>query len=127
MNVMLTGGMGYIGSHIAVQLASLGYGVVIYDNLSNSNEDVLTKLETIIGSPVIFVRGDVRETDKLSKTLCGHKIDSVIHLAGLKAVGDSVDDPSSYYDNNISGAISLVKAMELSKVNNLIFSRCRDS
>ena len=84
MNVMLTGGMGYIGSHIAVQLASLGHGVLIYDNLSNSSEDVLTQLETIIGSPVMFVRGDVRETDKLSKILCDHKIDSVIHLAGLK-------------------------------------------
>ena len=122
MNVMLTGGMGYIGSHIAVQLASLGHGVLIYDNLSNSSEDVLTQLETIIGSPVIFVRGDVRETDKLSKILCDHKIDSVIHLAGLKAVGDSVNDPISYYDSNISGAISLIKAMELSGVDNLIFS-----
>lgn len=122
MNVMLTGGMGYIGSHIAVQLASLGHRVLIYDNLSNSSEDVLTQLETIIGSPVMFTRGDVRETEKLSKVLCDHKIDSVIHLAGLKAVGDSVNDPSGYYDNNISGAISLVKAMELSKVDNLIFS-----
>ena len=122
MNIMLTGGMGYIGSHIAVQLASLGHGVLIYDNLSNSSEDVLTQLETIIGSPVMFVRGDVRETDKLSKILCDHKINTVIHLAGLKAVGDSVNDPSGYYDNNISGAISLLKAMELSKVDNLIFS-----
>ena len=122
MNVMLTGGMGYIGSHIAVKLASLGYGILIYDNLSNSNEDVLNQLETIIGSPVTFVRGDVRETDKLSKILSDHKVDSVIHLAGLKAVGDSVNDPSIYYENNISGAISLLKAMELSQVDNLIFS-----
>ena len=122
MNVMLTGGMGYIGSHIAAQLASLGHRVLIYDNLSNSSEDVLTQLETIIGSPVMFARGDVRETDKLSKILGDHKIDSVIHLAGLKSVNDSVNDPSGYYGNNISGAISLLKAMELSKVDNLIFS-----
>ena len=119
---MLTGGMGYIGSHIAVQLASLGHRVLIYYNLSNSSEDVLTQLETIIGSPVMFARGDVRETDKLSKILGDHKIDSVIHLAGLKSVNDSVNDPSGYYGNNISGAISLLKAMELSKVDNLIFS-----
>lgn len=122
MNIMLTGGMGYIGSHIAVQLAALGHKVLIYDNLSNSSEDVLTQVESIIGSPVIYVRGDIRETNKLSKTLCENNIDSVIHLAGLKAVGDSSNDPSSYYDNNISGAISLIKAMELSDVNNLIFS-----
>lgn len=122
MNVMLTGGMGYIGSHIAVQLVLLGHGVLIYDNLSNSSEDVLTQIESIAGSAVIFVKGDVRETNKLSKALHDHKIDSVIHLAGLKAVGDSVNDPCIYYDNNISGSISLLKAMELAQVNNLIFS-----
>lgn len=122
MNVLLTGGMGYIGSHIAVQLTSFGHGVVIYDNLSNSSEDVLNQIETITGLSPAFVKGDVRETDKLVEAFCENKIDSVIHLAGLKAVGESVDDPLSYYDNNIYGAMSLLKAMELSQVDNLIFS-----
>tara|TARA_B100001093_G_scaffold513914_1_gene586808 strand:+ start:1065 stop:2087 length:1023 start_codon:yes stop_codon:yes gene_type:complete len=122
MNLMLTGGMGYIGSHIAVQLASLGHGILIYDNLSNSSKRVLTNLETITGLRITFVRGDVRETNKLIKILCDQKIDSIIHLAGLKAVGDSVIDPSAYYDNNIYGAISLLKAMESSHIDNLIFS-----
>jgi UDP-glucose 4-epimerase len=122
MNVMLTGGMGYIGSHIAIKLASFGHTVLIYDNLSNSSEDVLSQIEFIIGSPIIFIKGDIRETEKLQKIFIEHKIDSVIHLAGLKAVGDSVNNPISYYENNISGAISLIKAMELSSVDNLIFS-----
>ncbi len=122
MNVMLTGGMGYIGSHIAIKLASFGHTVLIYDNLSNSSEDILPQIEFIIGSSVTFIKGDMRETEKLQKIFKEHKIDSVIHLAGLKAVGDSVNDPISYYENNISGAISLIKAMELSSVDNLIFS-----
>jgi UDP-glucose 4-epimerase len=119
---MLTGGLGYIGSHIAVKLVALGHEILIYDNLSNSNEDILIQLETITGSSIAFIMGDVRETEKLSKALSEFEIDSVIHLAGYKAVGDSVDKPCSYYDNNISGAISLLKAIDISGVDNLIFS-----
>ena len=119
---MLTGGLGYIGSHIAVKLVALGHQVLIYDNLSNSNKDILSQLESITNSSIAFAMGDVRETYKLSKALSEFKIDSVIHLAGFKAVGDSVNEPCSYFDNNIYGAISLLKAMEISKVDNLIFS-----
>ena len=119
---MLTGGLGYIGSHIAVKLVALGHEILIYDNLSNSNEDILIQLETITGSSIAFIMGDVRETEKLSKALSEFEIDSVIHLAGYKAVGDSVDKPCSYYDTNISGAISLLKAIDISGVDNLIFS-----
>ncbi len=122
MNVMLTGGMGYIGSHIAIKLASKGHRILIYDNNSNSSEDIRSKIEFIIGSPITFVKGDIRETNKLLDSFKEHKIDSVIHLAGLKSVGDSVNDPISYYENNINGAISLIKAMEKSSVDNLIFS-----
>lgn len=119
---MLTGGLGYIGSHIAVRLISAGHEVFIYDNLSNSNLEVLDKLRIITSSNIGLIIGDVRETEKLSKALSDSEIDSVIHLAGLKAVGDSVNDPCSYYDNNISGAISLLKAMDASGINHLIFS-----
>ena len=121
-NVMLTGGMGYIGSHTAVALAEAGYEVVIYDNLSNSKASVLDRLKTITGKHFRFIEGDVRDTAKLSETLKNHNIDAVIHFAGLKAVGESVEKPINYYDNNVIGTISLLKAMHASNVKTLVFS-----
>ena len=97
---MLTGGMGYIGSHTAVVLAEAGYEVVIYDNLSNSKASVLGRLKTITGKNFRFIEGDVRDTAKLSETLKKHNIDAVIHFAGIKAVGESVEKPITYYDNS---------------------------
>jgi UDP-glucose 4-epimerase len=120
--VLLTGGMGYIGSHTAVVLTEAGHEVVLYDNLCNSKASVLDRLETIIGKRLTFIEGDVRDTDKLEGALKAHKIDAVIHFAGLKAVGESVEKPIDYYDNNVTGTISLLKAMRAADVKTLVFS-----
>jgi UDP-glucose 4-epimerase len=120
--VLLTGGMGYIGSHTAVVLTEAGHEVVLYDNLCNSKTSVLDRLETIIGKRLPFIEGDVRDTDKVEGVLKAHKIDAVIHFAGLKAVGESVEKPIDYYDNNVTGTISLLKAMRAAVVKTLVFS-----
>jgi UDP-glucose 4-epimerase len=122
MNVLLTGGTGYIGSHTAVVLSQLGYQIVLYDNLSNSSESVLEKLFQITGQQIRFVNGDVRDTELLKGTLAAHHIDAVIHFAGLKAVGESVEKPVDYYANNVQGTISLLQAMQSAKVKTLVFS-----
>jgi len=120
--VLLTGGMGYIGSHTAVVLSEAGHEVVLYDNLCNSKASVLDRLETITGKRFSFVEGDVRDTPLLGDVLKDHGIDAVIHFAGLKAVGESVEKPIEYYDNNIAGTISLLKAMRAAEVKTLVFS-----
>ena len=122
MNILLTGGMGYIGSHAAVVLTEAGHKVVLYDNLSNSKSTVLDRLESITGKRLIFIEGDVRDTPKLEQTLADHKINAVIHFAGLKAVGESVEKPIEYYENNVTGTISLLKAMRSANVKTLVFS-----
>lgn len=122
MNVLLTGGMGYIGSHTAVVLLRAGHHVVLYDNLSNSSDQVLGKLAQITTQPIPFVQGDVRDTELLKATLVGHHIDAVIHFAGLKAVGESVEKPVEYYANNVQGTISLLQAMQSVHIKTLVFS-----
>jgi len=122
MKILLTGGMGYIGSHTAIVLTDAGYDVVLYDNLSNSKSIVLDRLETITGKRLTFIEGDVRDIQKLEQTLSYHKIDSVIHFAGLKAVGESVQKPIDYYENNVTGTISLLKAMHIENIKNIVFS-----
>lgn len=122
MNVLLTGGMGYIGSHSAVVLSELGHQVVLYDNLSNSRDTVHGKLERITGQRIPFVKGDVRDTELLKNTLATHCIDAVVHFAGLKAVGESVEKPVDYYANNVQGTISLLHAMQSVQVSTLVFS-----
>jgi UDP-glucose 4-epimerase len=122
MNVLLTGGMGYIGSHTAVVLSRAGHQVVLYDNLSNSSDQVLEKLSQITDQPIPFVKGDVRDTELLKATLAAHEIDAVIHFAGLKAVGESVEKPVEYYANNLQGTISLLQAMQSAQVKTLVFS-----
>lgn len=122
MNVLLTGGMGYIGSHTVVVLLRAGHQVVLYDNLSNSSDQVLEKLSQITGRPIPFVKGDVRDTELLKSTLTAHRIDAVIHFAGLKAVGESVDKPVEYYANNVQGTISLLQAMQSVDIKTLVFS-----
>jgi len=102
-SVLLTGGVGYIGSHTAVVLIEAGYDVVLYDNLSNSRLDVLESIEAITGKRPHFIEGDVRDRERLQQTFADHSIESVIHFAGLKAVGGSVSMPLEYYDNNIHG------------------------
>jgi UDP-glucose 4-epimerase len=122
MNILLTGGAGYIGSHVAVSVAEAGHSIVIYDNLCNSKIKVIQNLEKILSKRVPFVQGDIRDTQLLQSTMQQYLVDAVIHLAGLKAVGESVIHPLEYYENNIQGALSLLRAMNTLGVKNLVFS-----
>lgn len=122
MNILLTGGAGYVGSHTAVVLSEAGHEVVIFDNFCNSNKNVLTRLKQILGKNLACIEGDVRNTALVAKALEDYQIDVVIHFAGLKAVGESVQIPIEYYANNIQGTISLLKAMKLVDVKTLVFS-----
>jgi UDP-glucose 4-epimerase len=122
MNILLTGGLGYIGSHVAVILANNGHDVTIVDNLSNCKIDVLERLKLILKSAPRFVQGDIRNQTLLETVLKECNIDAVIHFAGLKAVGESVQEPLVYYDNNVGGTLSLLKAMRSCNVKTLVFS-----
>tara|TARA_B100000768_G_scaffold151017_1_gene146046 strand:+ start:1523 stop:2533 length:1011 start_codon:yes stop_codon:yes gene_type:complete len=122
MNVLLTGGIGYLGSHTALSLLEQGHEVTILDNLSNSNLTVLQCIESISSKQLNFVRGDVLENALVKNTINQFKIDAVIHLAGLKAVGESVLNPLKYYENNVQGAISLLDAMLSCNIRSLVFS-----
>ena len=122
MNILLTGGAGYIGSHAATVLTRLGHQVVVYDNLSNSSDGILTKLTQITNTNIPFVEGDVRDTPLISSTLTKHNIDAVVHFAGLKAVGESVQDPARYFDNNVGGSLSLIQAMQENAIKRIVFS-----
>lgn len=122
MNILLTGGTGYIGSHTAVVLGGMGHKLVLFDNLSNSTAAVVQKIEQIVGAPMSFVQGDVRETAHLMEVLAKYEIGAVMHFAGLKAVGESSEQPISYYANNVQGTISLLQAMQSSRVKTLVFS-----
>jgi len=111
MKILLTGGTGYIGSHTAIVLQQLGHQVLLYDNLSNSTDSVLEKLIQITGQEIRFIRGDVRDTELLRRSLISNNINAVIHFAGLKAVGESVEKPIDYYANNVQGTISLLQSL----------------
>ncbi len=121
-NILITGGLGYIGSHTVVELIENGFQPVIIDNLGNTNKDVLARIEKITGQTTPFYEEDVRNTAALSQIISQHQIDGVIHFAAYKAVGESVLEPLKYYDNNIGGLISLVKAMKDNGVKNIVFS-----
>jgi len=120
--ILLTGGAGFIGSHICVELAKAGHRPVVLDNLCNSKPSVMERVGRIIGRPVDFVQGDIRDGDVLRRTLRDFKVRSVIHLAGLKAVGESVSMPLAYYDNNVVGTLRLLEAMEACDVRSIVFS-----
>ena len=122
MNILLTGGTGYIGSHTAVVLAQAGYRIVLLDNYSNSLPEVGDRLAQILGWPVTPLEGDVRDTARLIDTLRQYAIEAVIHFAGLKAVGESVVQPIAYYAHNVQGTISLLQAMQATGVKSLVFS-----
>lgn len=122
MNILLTGGAGYIASHTAVVLLQSGHQVILFDNLSNSDLSVVSSIEKITGKVIPFVRGDVLDTELLSSILARYEIEAVIHFAGLKAVGESTQKPILYYDNNVGGTISLLKAMQANALKKLIFS-----
>jgi UDP-glucose 4-epimerase len=122
MKVLLTGGAGYIGSHTAVECLAAGHEVVVFDNLSNSSVTSLERVAQIAGRPADFVQGDIRDRDALRALFAGHAFDAVVHFAGLKAVGESVDKPLLYYDNNIAGSIALFEEMAAAGVKAVVFS-----
>ena len=111
MAILTTGGAGYIGSHTCIELSNAGYDVVVVDNLDNSNEKSLERVEKIIGKKVKFYKEDVRDKEALRKIFTENKIDAVIHFAGLKAVGESVAKPVEYFDNNLISTINLLEVM----------------
>lgn len=122
MKILVTGGAGYIGSHTVVELQNEGYDVVVIDNLSNSCEKSLERVEKITGKKVPFYKCDILDREKLSEIMDKENFDACIHFAGLKAVGESVQKPWEYYENNIAGTLTLVDVMRKHNVKNIIFS-----
>ena len=122
MAILVTGGAGYIGSHTVVELQSAGYDVVVVDNLCNSSEKALDRVSKITGKPVKFYKADILDREALNEVFDKEEIDSCIHFAGLKAVGESVAKPWEYYENNIAGTLTLVDVMRKHNVKNIIFS-----
>ena len=122
MKILITGGAGYIGSHTLVELCSAGYEFIVYDNLSNSSKEALNRVEKIIGKSVEFVEGDIRDKKLLQEVFANNNIDSVIHFAGLKAVGESVEKPLEYYDNNVNGTVALLEVMKEYNCKKIVFS-----
>ena len=122
MNVLVTGGAGYIGSHTCLELLESGYGVIVIDNLCNSNPKSLERVQALTGKTLTFYEGDVRDEALLKRIFAEHEIHCVIHFAGLKAVGESVAKPWEYYDNNLNSTLVLTKVMKEVGVQRLIFS-----
>lgn len=122
MKILVTGGTGYIGSHTVVELINEGHDVVILDNLSNSDRKVVDRIEKITGSRPLFYEADILDKASLDRIFDKEGIEAVIHFAGLKAVGESVEKPLLYYENNISGTINLLKSMNEHSCKNIIFS-----
>ncbi|HRE16610.1 MAG TPA: UDP-glucose 4-epimerase GalE, partial [Rhodocyclaceae bacterium] len=120
--ILVTGGAGYIGSHTVVQLLENGHEVLIFDNFSNSSPLVLERIRDITGRAPALIEGDIRDAAALRRAFADHPISAVIHFAGLKAVGESVEQPLRYYDNNIAGSLRLLEAMTAAGVFRLVFS-----
>lgn len=120
--ILVTGGAGYIGSHTCIALHEAGYEIVIYDNLSNSSKEAINRVSSLIGKPIEFIEGDIRDADSLRKVFTAHQFFGVIHFAGLKAVGESVAKPLLYYSNNVSGTVTLLEVMAEHEVKTLVFS-----
>lgn len=122
MSILVTGGAGYIGSHTVVELLMAGYEVVVVDNLCNSSRESIARVEDITGKNVTFYEADILDEDALEQIFAKEDIESCIHFAGLKAVGESVEKPWMYYNNNITGTLTLIKVMERHNVRNIVFS-----
>lgn len=120
--ILVTGGAGYIGSHTCVELAAAGFDLVIVDNLSNSKRESVRRVEGLIGKDIPFYAVDIRNADGLRSVFKNHNIDAVIHFAGLKAVGESVEQPLRYYENNVAGTLCLLAVMQEFGVNRFVFS-----
>ncbi len=122
MSILITGGAGYIGSHTLIELDKAGYEFVVYDNLSNSSAESLSRVENLINKKIEFVQGDIRDKEALKTVFKKYSIDSVIHFAGLKAVGESVEKPLEYYDNNVVGTLRLLEVMKEFNCKKIVFS-----
>lgn len=122
MAILVTGGAGYIGSHTCIEMQNEGYEVVVIDNLDNSSDESLKRVEKITGKPVKFYKEDVRDKEALRKIFSENKIEAVIHFAGLKAVGESVREPIMYYNNNLKNTIALIEVMKEFDVKKIVFS-----
>lgn len=122
MSVLITGGMGYIGSHTCVQMIEAGLEPIIIDNLCNAKAEVLNRIESLTGKKPTFYLGDVRDEVFLDSIFSAHTIQAVIHFAGLKAVGESVSKPLEYYDNNVNGSLVLLRSMRKAGVKTMVFS-----
>jgi UDP-glucose 4-epimerase len=122
MNIFVTGGAGYIGSHTIIELIKHGHSVVVADNLSNSSQESLRRVEKIVGQIIPFYQVDICDTNELEKIFAKYSFDAAIHFAGFKAVGESVQIPLDYYDNNINSSISLLRVMQTHEVKKLVFS-----
>jgi UDP-glucose 4-epimerase len=120
--ILLTGGAGYIGSHAAIEFIKAGYSVVVLDNLSNSKLEAVKRTQALAGVNFDFIKGDIRDRVLLDEVFAKYKIKSVVHFAGLKAVGESVQQPLRYYDNNVNGSLVLFEAMTAANVNTIVFS-----
>ncbi|KGM52940.1 UDP-galactose-4-epimerase [Lysobacter concretionis Ko07 = DSM 16239] len=120
--ILVTGGTGYIGSHACVALTQAGFEVLVLDNLSNSTAGVIDRIARICGRRPAFIEGDIRNESLLAQVLGGYRVDAIMHFAGLKAVGESVEQPLQYYDNNVVGTHSLLKAMREKRVRAMVFS-----
>lgn len=120
--ILLTGATGYIGSHTTIELLDAGFDVLLLDNFCNSSPQVVQRLQKISGKSMVFVKGDVRDTDFLRKVFQEHNITAVIHFAGLKAVGESIYKPLEYYENNVNGTLNLLQVMRETGVFNIVFS-----
>ena len=122
MAILVTGGTGFIGSHTVIELMQADYDVVILDNLCNASLNILPRLHHILGKDVAFYKGDIRDRSLLKKIFASHPIDTVMHFAGLKAVGESTQLPVKYYDNNVVGSLILAEEMAAAGVFNIVFS-----
>ncbi len=122
MNILITGGAGYIGSHTLIALDKAGYDFIVYDNLCNASKESLVRVEKIIDKKIVFEEGDIRDKKALQRVFSKYNIDSVIHFAGLKAVGDSVKHPLDYYDNNVNGTLVLLHVMQEFECKKIVFS-----
>jgi len=122
LNILVTGGSGYIGSHTCLELLNEGHEIIVVDNLSNSKIESIKRVQTITGKDIVFYEVDILDKEPLNRIFSQHKIDAVIHFAGLKAVGESVEKPLEYYYNNVSGTLSLCEVMKAHNVKNIVFS-----
>ncbi|HAJ71819.1 MAG TPA: hypothetical protein DCO68_07035 [Methylophilaceae bacterium] len=122
MTVLVTGGAGYIGSHTCLQLLQAEIGIVVLDNFSNSQPESLHRVRQLSGKDFPVVQGDIRSKEDLRKLFKQHAISSVIHFAGLKAVGESTEKPMLYYDNNVAGSLNLFEVMAEFNVKSIVFS-----